>query len=80
MNEFVRSPRHEGMVLNRNKYGYTLFFGEIIASDAPYERLKVDNVYKMGFIEMLKEWAPYVESEDKVKLEQWIAEVEELEE
>lgn len=65
------------MTIQKNESGYTLFYGPIIGSDAPYERLSTDPLYKQIFIRTLRESMAIVEEEDKTKLKKWLKELEE---
>lgn len=64
------------MALQKHEAGFTLFRGAIIASDAPYKRLEVEEAYKVKFLEMLKSWSIQVDEEDKATLNEWIKEIE----
>ena len=65
------------MTIQKNKSGYTIFYGPIIGSDAPYERLNTDPSYKQMFIRTLRESMALVDEEDKAKLKKWLKELEE---
>ena len=65
------------MSIEKNESGYTLFFGPIIGSDAPYERLNTDLTYKQEFIRTLRESMALVDEEDRTKLKRWLKDVEE---
>ena len=65
------------MTIQKNELGYTLFYGPIIGSDAPYERLNTDPLYKQMFIRTLRESIALVDEEDGTKLKKWLEELEE---
>jgi len=68
-------------IIHKNKWGYTIFSPEgIILSDAPYKRLKTDPHYKKKFVETLKSIKGDRSGEDKKTLQEWIDDIEELEE
>ena len=56
------------MTIQKNESGYTIFFGPIIGSDAPYERLNTEPIYKQMFIRTLRESMALVDEEDEAKL------------
>ena len=64
------------MTIQKNESGYTIFFGPIIYSDAPYERLNTDPIYKQMFIRTLRESMALVDEEDGTKLKKWLKEME----
>ena len=64
------------MTIQKNESGYTIFFGPIIGSDAPYERLNTEPIYKQMFIRTLRESMALVNEEDEAKLKKWLKEME----
>ena len=64
------------MTIQKNESGYTIFFGPIIGSDAPYERLNTEPIYKQMFIRTLRESMALVDEEDGTKLKKWLKELE----
>ena len=65
------------MTIQKNESGYTIFFGPIIGSDAPYERLNTEPIYKQMFIRTLRESMALVDEEDGTKLKKLLKELEE---
>ena len=65
------------MTIQKNESGYTIFFGPIIGSDAPYERLNTEPIYKQMFIRTLRESMALVDEEDGTKLKKWLKDLEE---
>lgn len=66
------------VTVTKNEEGYTVFVGPIIYTDAPYERLKQDDLYRKRFLDILYDIEEMLKDNKKTQMKNWIRDVRDL--